>query len=493
MHEAAAAVAGGTLQAMEAILAGQVAHAFHPGGGLHHALADRASGFCIYNDPALAIARARAAGWRVLYVDLDVHHGDGVQALHWHDPGVLTFSIHESGRYLFPGTGFVSELGGGRAAGTAVNVPLEPLVGDDVWWEAVVSLLPLLAAAFGPDVVVSQHGADGHLLDPLAHLSLTTAAMGSAARLVDGIAHRWAKGRWLATGGGGYDVYRVVPRAWALVWLAQAHLDPPERLPQAWRQRWSDEAARFAATPLPETLIDRPEDGAILSGGLRPGGSLEAVARSRETIALVLQVAVPAFLRAARERRWWDPLETGRAALAAGPDAGSLAGSEEPQVVELDREALDRLAVAPRVLPVADPDAARTILRRAAADGGLVVAARSGHHLVGVALAVPRRGEPVADLLALGVAPPWRRRGLGRTLARRMGEAVAGRGLALEALVTVAERDWVDPDPPEIRRQLARRLLEAAGCRIVTPPPSLASIDPVAVAGRRRREPGGQP
>ena len=126
MHEAGAMVAGGTLRALEAILRGDVEHAFHPGGGLHHAMADRASGFCIYDDPALAIARARQDGLRVLYVDLDVHHGDGVQAIHWDDPAVMTVSFHETGRYLFPGTGGVDELGDGVAAGTSVNVPLEP-------------------------------------------------------------------------------------------------------------------------------------------------------------------------------------------------------------------------------------------------------------------------------------------------------------------------------------------------------------------------------
>ena len=152
MHDAGAAVAGGSLRAMEAILRGDVEHAFHPGGGLHHAMRDRAAGFCIYNDPALAIARARRDGLRVMYIDLDVHHGDGVQALFWDDPGVLTFSIHESGRYLFPGTGDASELGQGVAAGTSVNVPLLPDVGERPWLMNLESLLPELAAAFGPDL-----------------------------------------------------------------------------------------------------------------------------------------------------------------------------------------------------------------------------------------------------------------------------------------------------------------------------------------------------
>ena len=220
-------VAGGSLRAMEAILRGDVEHAFHPGGGLHHAMRDRASGFCIYNDVALAVARARRDGLRVLYLDLDVHHGDGVQALFRDDPGVLTVSFHETGRYLFPGTGFADEIGEGVAAGTSVNVPLEPGTGEGPWLDAVRLLVPSLAAAFRPDIVVSQHGADSHAFDPLAHLRVTTTAMGAAARIVDAVAHRWAGGRWLATGGGGYDAYRVVPRSWSLVWLAGAHRDVP--------------------------------------------------------------------------------------------------------------------------------------------------------------------------------------------------------------------------------------------------------------------------
>src|SRR4051812_8018787 len=142
MHEAAAAVAGGSLRAMDAILRGETRHAYHPGGGLHHAMPARASGFCIYDDPALAIARARAEGLRVLYVDLDVHHGDGVQEIFYSDPGVLTVSFHESGRYLFPQTGFADELGVGPAAGTAVNVPFEPYSGEASWLPAVQSLVP---------------------------------------------------------------------------------------------------------------------------------------------------------------------------------------------------------------------------------------------------------------------------------------------------------------------------------------------------------------
>src|SRR4051794_7192449 len=266
MHEAAAMVAGGSLRAMEAILRGDIEHAFHPGGGLHHAMPDRASGFCIYDDPALAIARARRDGLRVLYIDLDVHHGDGVQAIHWDDPGVLTLSFHETGRYLFPGSGGVEELGEGTAAGTAINVPLEPATGEGPWLDAVRALLPEVAAAFGPDIVVSQHGADSHAWDPLAHLRVTTTAMGEAARLVDAVAHRWAGGRWLATGGGGYDAYRVVPRTWALTWLAGAHREPETETPAAWRSRWGADAAAVGGPRVPATLFGRPNAGGAGGG-----------------------------------------------------------------------------------------------------------------------------------------------------------------------------------------------------------------------------------
>jgi acetoin utilization protein AcuC len=162
MHDAGAAVAAGSLRAIEAILRGDVEHAFHPGGGLHHAMPSRASGFCIYNDPALAIARARQEGLRVLYVDLDVHHGDGVEAIHRDDPGVLTVSFHEDGRYLFPGSGPLSDVGDGPGAGSVVNIPIAPETGERAWLSAVETLLPELASAFGPDIIVSQHGCDTH-------------------------------------------------------------------------------------------------------------------------------------------------------------------------------------------------------------------------------------------------------------------------------------------------------------------------------------------
>jgi acetoin utilization protein AcuC len=256
MHEASAHVAGGSIEAVDRVLAADFVHAFNPAGGLHHASAERASGFCIYNDVALAVARARDAGHRVLYIDLDVHHGDGTQALFWDDPTVLTFSIHETGQTLFPGTGFTDERGGAGALGTKVNVPVQPSTGDASWLAALTKVVPALAQAFRPTFLVTQHGCDTHAYDPLAHLRLTTRAYRAATLLMDEIAHEHCDGRWVATGGGGYDAYRVVPRSWSLVWLAQQHREPPAEIDPAWRERWESDTDRFGQGPLPTEFLD---------------------------------------------------------------------------------------------------------------------------------------------------------------------------------------------------------------------------------------------
>lgn len=258
MHEVSARIAGGAIGGVRRILDGEAEHVFSPGGGLHHAMRTRAAGFCVYNDVALAVAAARDAGHRVMYVDLDVHHGDGVQSLFWNDPEVLTCSVHESGRSLFPGTGMVEETGGSAAQGTACNAPLDAGVGDETWWAVVNLVVPVLADMFKPTFIVSQHGCDSHALDPLAHLRLTTASYLRAARLIDEVAHEHAQGRWFATGGGGYDAYRVVPRSWALVWLTQNHSQPPAMTPEAWRERWEEPAEAYGQAPLPVELVDPP-------------------------------------------------------------------------------------------------------------------------------------------------------------------------------------------------------------------------------------------
>ncbi|MFN8631633.1 MAG: acetoin utilization protein AcuC, partial [Chloroflexota bacterium] len=256
MYDAGASIVGGTVQAMDEILAGRRTHAFHPGGGLHHAFPSRATGFCVFNDVAIAIRRAREAGHRVLYVDTDVHHGDGVEGIFWDDPLVQTISIHESGLTLFPGTGWVEDRGGEGAEGSAVNIPLEHGTSDRSWLAVLESVVPAVAAAFRPTLLVTLNGSDAHAYDPLANLQLTTRAFARAAALFDAIAHDYADGRWLATGGGGYDVYRAVPRNWGLIWLAQAHRAVPEETPADWRARWLEESLQFRAGPPPVLMLD---------------------------------------------------------------------------------------------------------------------------------------------------------------------------------------------------------------------------------------------
>ena len=253
MHEAAARVAGASLVAAEAVLSGRAQHAFNPAGGLHHAMAERASGFCVYDDPALAIAWLLANGaQRVAYVDVDVHHGDGPQAVFYGDPRVLTISLHQDGRTLFPGTGFVAELGAGDAAGTKVNVPLPPFTDDGGWLWAFREIVPPLVESFQPDVLVTQLGCDTHHDDPLANLALTTDAYRRTATILHELAHTAADGRWVATGGGGYRWATVVPRAWTLYFAEMAGAEVSDALPQAWLER----ADREAAEPVPRLLSE---------------------------------------------------------------------------------------------------------------------------------------------------------------------------------------------------------------------------------------------
>ena len=250
MHDVAALIAGGTLVALSAVMGLQEGgifesendrplHVFHPAGGLHHAWAERASGFCVYNDVSVAIAQLlQAREAKILYIDFDAHHGDGVQRSFYDDPRVMTISFHETGRYLFPGTGDVLEVGNGLGRGYSVNVPLEPFTEDDSYIEAMNSLLPPLVISFAPDVIISNHGCDTHAWDPLTHLELTLSGIQAQMRLAHQLAHSYCQGRWVAVGGGGYDVYRVVPRAWSMLWAEISDQSLPERLPEEWVQRW---------------------------------------------------------------------------------------------------------------------------------------------------------------------------------------------------------------------------------------------------------------
>lgn len=253
MHEASARVAGASLVAADAVVSGQADHAFNPAGGLHHAMPERASGFCVYDDPAIAIAWMLERGIeRIAYVDVDVHHGDGPQFIFYEDPRVLTISIHESGRYLFPGTGFADERGAGEGAGTSMNIPLPPSAADEAWLEAFRATVPAAVAGWKPQVLVTQLGCDTHYTDPLAHLGLTTAAYREAAKILHGLAHDAAGGRWLATGGGGYQWASVVPRAWTIYFAEMAEADLPDLVPEQWHAL----ASEHAGEPVPNRLSE---------------------------------------------------------------------------------------------------------------------------------------------------------------------------------------------------------------------------------------------
>lgn len=237
MHEAAALVTGATVGAARAVWSGRADHALNISGGLHHAMRNRASGFCIYDDPAVAIAWLLSQGAeRIAYVDIDVHHGDGVQAAFYDDPRVLTLSMHESGEHLFPGTGFANEVGAGDGRGTSVNLALPPGTNDPSWLQAFEEIVPPVLRAFRPQLLVTQLGCDTHALDPLAHLALSVDGQRAAYRLLHELAHELCDGRWLAVGGGGYEIVQVVPRAWTHAIAEMVGVDVSGATPEAWRE-----------------------------------------------------------------------------------------------------------------------------------------------------------------------------------------------------------------------------------------------------------------
>ena len=286
MHEAAALIAGQSVAAAEAVWRGEVTHAVNFAGGLHHAMPGAASGFCVYNDAALAVARLLELGAeRVAYVDVDVHHGDGVQAAFWDDPRVLTISLHEHPRTLFPQTGWPEETGGPGAEGSAVNVPLPAGTGDAGWLRAFHAVVPELLAAFRPQVVVSQHGADTHFEDPLAHLAVSLDAQRLVAEACHELAHSHAEGRWVALGGGGYAVTDVVPRTWThLVAIAAGVPVAPETpVPEEWRHEVY--ARTRAVGPLRMTDGREPKWADFESAGYDPADRLDqAVLATRRAV-----------------------------------------------------------------------------------------------------------------------------------------------------------------------------------------------------------------
>ena len=255
MHQASALVAGATLAAARAVWSGSAQHGVSIVGGMHHAMASRASGFGVYNDVAVAIAWLLGQGAeRVAYVDIDAHHGDGVQAAFYADPRVLTISLHQHPATLFPFTGLPTETGGPGAEGSAVNVALPARTGDAGWLRAFHATVPLLLRQFRPQVLVSQHGADTHRLDPLARLELSIDAQRAAHAAIHALAHEVAGGRWLLTGGGGYELVHVVPRTWThlLAEAAGQPIDPGALTPAPWREYVTQRTGRIAPERMTE-------------------------------------------------------------------------------------------------------------------------------------------------------------------------------------------------------------------------------------------------
>lgn len=255
MHDASALLVGSTLTAVDYVLTGKAPHALSLGGGLHHGFRGKASGFCIYNDSSVAIKYIQEKyNLRVLYVDTDAHHGDGVQWSFYDDPNVCTLSIHETGRYLFPGTGNVNERGQGKGYGYSFNIPVDAFTEDESWIETYTIAVREIAEYFKPDIILTQNGVDSHYYDPLTHLSTTTKIYREIPKIAHEIAHQYCDGRWVAVGGGGYDIWRVVPRSWSFIWLEMTEnsmINGP--LPPEWISKWQGKSP----VPLPKEWDDR--------------------------------------------------------------------------------------------------------------------------------------------------------------------------------------------------------------------------------------------
>ncbi|HAO92357.1 MAG: hypothetical protein A2X93_07060 [Deltaproteobacteria bacterium GWC2_56_8] len=249
VYEWSAWSAGASIQAAELVASGKAKTAFNIAGGLHHAMPNRASGFCYINDAAVAIKRLVALGKRVAYIDIDAHHGDGVEYAFYDTDRVLTISLHENGQWLFPGTGFVTDTGVGVGKGYSVNVPMPPSTQDALYLKAFNAIVPPFIEAFAPDVIVTQLGVDSFETDPLTHLSLTT---NSFEKMV--LAFRSFNIPWVALGGGGYDLSNVA-RAWTLAWAVMNNIKPPVNIPEEFLRKNGDIFRAKALRDLPLALF----------------------------------------------------------------------------------------------------------------------------------------------------------------------------------------------------------------------------------------------
>jgi len=448
MEAAARLVTGATVASLDAVAAGDLAHVFAPVAGLHHAQRDRAVGFCLVNDVAVAVARCtRAWPLRVLYVDLDAHHGDGVQAAFYDDPRVCTVSLHETGRYLFPGSGEVHELGRPPGTGRSVNVPLEPRTGDDGVLAAFDAVVEPLAAAFRPDLLVTQNGCDGHADDPLSDLTMSLRGFRELARRLHRLAHRHCQGRWVATGGGGYDLDRVVPRAWALLWSELSGRRLPSRVTSGWLRR-------------------RPGAG---------GGARELEERNQRTVRAVRRLVLPPSVRVVYPLARRRPGVSGRLP-GWEPRAGEHPAPRGPLVLR-DRcpaSLLRRLEVDPGIHTfVRAPEQEREVLARIAEEptGEVVVAHTPEGVVVGYVAVLDlepgTRFSSLPGLLEVGaveVASGWRRGGVAGALLRFAVEPDPFEDLILIASGLAWHWDLEQSGLSAVAyRRVLRRVFEVAG------------------------------
>jgi acetoin utilization protein AcuC len=254
-YEASSLVVGASIVAADEVMSGRLEHVFNPSGGLHHAHPERASGFCIFNDPAVVVAhlKSRYKVKRIVYLDIDAHHGDGVMYGYYNDPTVLDIDFHESGTYLFPGTGFPDEIGSGQARGLKLNIPLPPSTGDEAYVEAFQQVVPDALRKFRPEIILVQCGADGHLDDRLAHLRLTTRVYAEVVGRMHDFAHELCNGRLLLFGGGGYTLANV-PRVWTVAFSTLAGVKPNDEIPSDWSKTFEIAAEEDR----PHRLYDKP-------------------------------------------------------------------------------------------------------------------------------------------------------------------------------------------------------------------------------------------